>query len=109
MPTVRPHKWTRKRQSVPSFPEFPQCPADDLGIQMIASNRRNRCKTQDELALELYLNHWKIERLFVWLGTIAASSPDESFMSTTSPTWFSSLALCSWSGTCSHFSDRFYL
>jgi transposase len=42
----------------------------ELGIEIIAPHRRNRVrpKTQDGRKLRRYRRHWKIERLFAWLG-----------------------------------------
>lgn len=37
------------------------------GIEMIAPNRRNRSKTQDERPLRRYRRRWRVERLFAWL------------------------------------------
>jgi len=39
----------------------------ELGIEMIAPNRRKRRKTQDGRPLRRYCRRWKIERLFAWL------------------------------------------
>jgi transposase len=39
----------------------------ERGIEMIAPNRRQRKKTQDERPPRRYLRRWKIERLFAWL------------------------------------------
>lgn len=39
----------------------------ELGIEMIAPNRRTRGKTQDGRPLRRYRRRWKIERLFAWL------------------------------------------
>jgi IS5 family transposase len=40
------------------------------GIEMIAPHRKNRKKpkTQDGRKLRRYKRHWKVERLFAWLG-----------------------------------------
>ena len=40
---------------------------DEWGIEMIAPNRRNRCKSQDGRPLRRYCRRWKVERLFAWL------------------------------------------
>ncbi len=42
----------------------------ERGIEMIAPHRRRRKKpkTQDGRKLRRYKRHWKIERLFAWLG-----------------------------------------
>jgi transposase len=37
------------------------------GIEMIAPNRRKRCKTQEGRPLRRYRHRWKIERLFAWM------------------------------------------
>jgi transposase len=43
----------------------------ELGIEMIAPQRRNRKrpKTQDGRPLRRFKRRWKVERLFAWLGT----------------------------------------
>jgi len=38
-----------------------------LGVEMIAPNRKNRCKSQDGRPLRRYKRRWKVERLFAWL------------------------------------------
>ncbi|GGL95458.1 transposase [Deinococcus aerolatus] len=38
-----------------------------LGISMIAPNRRNRRKTQDDRPLRRYKRRWKVERTIAWL------------------------------------------
>lgn len=38
-----------------------------LGIEMIAPNRRNRKKTQDGRPLRRYKRRWKVERTIAWL------------------------------------------
>ncbi|GHG11616.1 transposase [Deinococcus piscis] len=40
---------------------------NDLGIKMIAPNRRNRGKTQDRRPLRRYKRRWKVERTIAWL------------------------------------------
>jgi transposase len=40
---------------------------DEYGIEMIAPNRRNRCKTQDRRKLRCYKKRWKVTRLFAWM------------------------------------------
>ena len=40
---------------------------DGYGIELIASNRRNRGKTQDRRKLRRYKKRWKVERLFAWM------------------------------------------
>jgi len=40
-----------------------------IGVEMIAPNRRNRCRTQDGRALRRYKRRWRVERLFAWLFT----------------------------------------
>ena len=40
---------------------------NDLGIKMIAPNRRNRGKTQDGRSLRRYKRRWKVERTIAWL------------------------------------------
>lgn len=37
------------------------------GIELIAPNRKNRCKTQDGRPLRRYKRRWKVERFFSWL------------------------------------------
>jgi len=39
----------------------------EYGTEMIAPNRRGRCRTQDGRSLRRYRRRWKIERLFGWL------------------------------------------
>ncbi len=39
----------------------------EWGIEMIAPNRKNTCKTQDGRPLRRYAKRWKVERLFAWL------------------------------------------
>jgi len=40
----------------------------ELGIQMIAPNRKNRkCKTQDGRPLRRYKRRWRVERTIAWL------------------------------------------
>jgi transposase len=39
----------------------------ECGIELIASNRRQRKKTQDGRKLRRYKRCWKVERLFAWL------------------------------------------
>lgn len=41
--------------------------AEQYGIELIAPNRRNRCKTQDRRKLRRYKKRWKVERLFAWM------------------------------------------
>jgi len=38
----------------------------NYGIEMIAPNRANRCRTQDGRPLRRYVRRWKVERLFAW-------------------------------------------
>jgi transposase len=40
---------------------------EQFGIELIAPNRSNRCKTQDRRPLRRYRRRWKVERLFAWL------------------------------------------
>jgi transposase len=42
---------------------------EEHGIEMIAPNRRNRCRTQDGRPLRRYRRRWKVERLFAWMHT----------------------------------------
>ena len=39
----------------------------EYGTELIAPNRRGRCRTQDGRSLRRYRRRWKIERLFAWL------------------------------------------
>ena len=39
----------------------------EYGTEMIAPNRRGRCRTQDGRSLKRYRRRWKMERLFAWL------------------------------------------
>ena len=39
----------------------------DYDIEMIAPNRENRGKTQDERKLRRYKRRWRVECLFAWL------------------------------------------
>ena len=41
--------------------------AEKYQVEMIAPNRRNRCKTQDGRQLRRYKRRWKVERFFSWL------------------------------------------
>ena len=41
--------------------------AEKYRLEMIAPNRRNRCKTQDGRQLRRYKRRWKVERFFSWL------------------------------------------
>ena len=40
---------------------------EQYGIELIASNRSRRCKTQDGRQLRRYKRRWKVERLFAWM------------------------------------------
>ena len=39
----------------------------ELGIELIAPNRRKRRASQDGRPLRRYLRRWKVERLFAWM------------------------------------------
>ena len=40
---------------------------EKYGIELIAPNRKKRCKTQDGRSLRRYKRRWKVERFFSWL------------------------------------------
>ena len=65
----------------------------ECGIQLIAPHRGNRINvTQDGRPLRRYCRRWRVERLFAWLRTLAASSPGTNDVRPTSPASFTSRA-----------------
>jgi transposase len=41
--------------------------ASEMGVELVAPNRRKRSKTQDGRKLRRYKRRWLVERAFAWL------------------------------------------